>query len=83
MKFKDFAHVTRVAITGRSEGPPLFEIMVILGREVCLKRIREAQRRLDEHVQIKKLAACRYANQTLKKGENDEDSFRCKSNQGL
>jgi glutamyl-tRNA synthetase len=33
----------RVAICGRKNAPPLFETMVVLGRELCLARIREAE----------------------------------------
>jgi glutamyl-tRNA synthetase len=33
----------RVAVCGRKNAPPLFETMVVLGREVCLARIRAAQ----------------------------------------
>jgi glutamyl-tRNA synthetase len=36
----------RVAVCGRKNAPPLFETMVVLGRDVCLKRIREAEVRL-------------------------------------
>jgi len=32
----------RVAICGRKNAPPLFETMVVLGREVCLERIGKA-----------------------------------------
>ncbi|MEE9583086.1 MAG: glutamate--tRNA ligase family protein, partial [Dehalococcoidales bacterium] len=32
----------RVAITGRTVAPPLFQTMAVLGREKCLKRITEA-----------------------------------------
>ena len=32
----------RVAVCGRKNAPPLFETMVVLGREVCLERIRKA-----------------------------------------
>ena len=32
----------RVAICGRKNAPPLFETMAVLGREVCLARIRQA-----------------------------------------
>ncbi len=35
----------RVAVCGRKNAPPLFETMVVLGREVCLERIREAEAR--------------------------------------
>jgi len=36
----------RVAVCGRKNAPPLFETMAVLGREVCLDRIREAQENL-------------------------------------
>ena len=32
----------RVAVTGQTATPPLFETMTVLGREVCLKRLAEA-----------------------------------------
>jgi glutamyl-tRNA synthetase len=32
----------RVAVCGRKNSPPLFETLVVLGREVSLKRIGEA-----------------------------------------
>jgi len=33
----------RVAVCGRKNAPPLFETMVVLGREVCLARIQKAE----------------------------------------
>ena len=33
----------RVAVCGRKNAPPLFETMIVLGREVCLGRIKKAQ----------------------------------------
>ena len=36
----------RVAVCGRKNAPPLFETLVVLGREVCLARIRQAEERL-------------------------------------
>jgi glutamyl-tRNA synthetase len=33
----------RVAVCGRKNAPPLFETMAVLGREVCLERIRKAE----------------------------------------
>jgi glutamyl-tRNA synthetase len=36
----------RVAVCGRKNAPPLFETMVVLGRDVCLERIRQAEERL-------------------------------------
>jgi glutamyl-tRNA synthetase len=32
----------RVAVCGRKNAPPLFETMVVLGRDVCLERIGQA-----------------------------------------
>ena len=29
----------RLAVTGDTAGPPLFEVMAILGRDECLKRL--------------------------------------------
>ena len=33
----------RVAVCGRKNAPPLFETMVVLGRDLCLARIQQAQ----------------------------------------
>ncbi|HXS78117.1 MAG TPA: glutamate--tRNA ligase [Terracidiphilus sp.] len=38
----------RVAVCGRKNAPPLFETMVVLGRDVCLKRIEEAEKKLEQ-----------------------------------
>ncbi|MGH9589883.1 MAG: glutamate--tRNA ligase, partial [Terracidiphilus sp.] len=37
----------RVAVCGRKNAPPLFETLIVLGREVCLERIRQAQAKLE------------------------------------
>jgi glutamyl-tRNA synthetase len=37
----------RVAVCGRKNAPPLFETMVVLGRELCLARIKEAETKLE------------------------------------
>ena len=37
----------RVAVCGRKNAPPLFETMAVLGREVCLARIRHACDKLE------------------------------------
>ncbi|MGA8731875.1 MAG: glutamate--tRNA ligase [Terracidiphilus sp.] len=37
----------RVAVCGRKNAPPLFETMAVLGREVCLARIHQAEERLE------------------------------------
>jgi glutamyl-tRNA synthetase len=36
----------RVAVTGQTAAPPLFETMVVVGREVCIERITQAIRKL-------------------------------------
>jgi len=38
--------VLRVAVTGRTAAPPLFQTMSVLGKEQCLKRIETALDRL-------------------------------------
>jgi glutamyl-tRNA synthetase len=42
LALKDFAQAARVAVTGRSASPPLFEVMVVLGRERALERLARA-----------------------------------------
>jgi glutamyl-tRNA synthetase len=37
----------RVAVCGRKNAPPLFETMIVLGRELCLTRIRQAVAKLE------------------------------------
>lgn len=37
----------RVAVTGRTVGPPLFEALELLGVEETIRRLRVAQARLD------------------------------------
>jgi glutamyl-tRNA synthetase len=49
LKLVDLAQVTRLAITGRTASPPLFEVLAILGRDETLARLeaaREAAARL-------------------------------------
>jgi glutamyl-tRNA synthetase len=36
----------RVAITGRSVGPPMYESLELLGRDTTLRRLRLARKRL-------------------------------------
>jgi glutamyl-tRNA synthetase len=38
-QLKDVAQAARVALTGRSASPPLFDVMVVLGRERSLSRL--------------------------------------------
>jgi glutamyl-tRNA synthetase len=40
----------RVAVCGRRNAPPLFETLAILGRDVCLARIRQAEASLQSLV---------------------------------
>jgi glutamyl-tRNA synthetase len=40
----------RVAVCGRKNAPPLFQTMTVLGRDVCLERIRQAEERLKSPV---------------------------------
>jgi glutamyl-tRNA synthetase len=40
----------RVAVCGRKNAPPLFETIVVLGRDVCLDRIRKAETKLESLV---------------------------------
>lgn len=42
IKAGDLIHPIRLAVSGRTNTPGLFEIMAILGKEVCLRRIRAA-----------------------------------------
>ena len=37
----------RIAVTGRTVGPPLFESLVLLGRDEVCSRLRRAIARLD------------------------------------
>jgi glutamyl-tRNA synthetase len=37
----------RVAVCGRKNAPLLFETMAVLGREVCLERIRQGLAKLE------------------------------------
>jgi glutamyl-tRNA synthetase len=41
----------RVAVTGRSVGPPLFESLAVLGRDRVLDRLRAARARLADEDQ--------------------------------
>jgi glutamyl-tRNA synthetase len=42
LKTGELFGLLRVAVTGRTAAPPLFQTMAVLGRERCLKRIKEA-----------------------------------------
>ena len=45
-KTGDFFGLLRVAVTGRTAAPPLFQTMASLGKERCLKRIEAALNKL-------------------------------------
>ena len=42
LKMKDVAQPARVALTGRTASPPLFDVMVVLGKQRSLARLRQA-----------------------------------------
>lgn len=43
VKAAELIHPTRLAVSGRTNTPGLFEVMELLGRDCCLERIKEAQ----------------------------------------
>ncbi len=43
LKLVDLAQLTRLALTGKTASPPLFEVLAILGREEALARLRAAR----------------------------------------
>lgn len=44
LKLKDLAQPARVVLTGRVATPPLFDVMACLGEDLCLQRMRDAER---------------------------------------
>ncbi len=40
-------HPTRLAVTGRTRGPGLFELMAVLGKETCIRRIQKFIQRFE------------------------------------
>lgn len=46
LKTGDFFGLLRVAVTGRTAAPPLFQTMAVLGKERCISRIENALRRV-------------------------------------
>lgn len=44
---KQLIHPTRLALTGKTEGPSLFELMEVLGKEKCIERLEKAAARID------------------------------------
>jgi glutamyl-tRNA synthetase len=43
LKLVDLAQLTRLAITGRTASPPLFDVLALLGRDEVLTRLRAAR----------------------------------------
>jgi len=43
LKLVDLAQLTRLAVTGRTASPPLFEVLALLGRDETLTRLRAAR----------------------------------------
>jgi len=43
VKLVDLAQLTRIALTGKTASPPIFEVMSILGKPETLARLRAAQ----------------------------------------
>ena len=43
LKLVDLAQLTRLAVTGRTASPPLFDVLAILGREETLARLDAAR----------------------------------------
>jgi len=41
-------HPTRVALSGKKVGPGLFEVMVVLGQDKTVKRLKEAIEKIEE-----------------------------------
>ncbi|MCB9886987.1 MAG: glutamate--tRNA ligase [Planctomycetes bacterium] len=41
-KFGHFVHPVRAALTGTDKGPGLFDVVFLLGKEACVKRLRAA-----------------------------------------
>lgn len=42
VKFGSFVHPVRAALTGTDKGPGLFDVLFLLGRDTCVKRLRSA-----------------------------------------
>jgi glutamyl-tRNA synthetase len=42
ISFGKVIHPTRLSLTGRTVSPGMFDVMVLLGRDVCIKRIEKA-----------------------------------------
>ncbi|SFJ00334.1 glutamate--tRNA ligase [Planctomicrobium piriforme] len=52
ISYGDIIHALRLAVSGKTAGPGMFECLELLGRERCLKRIEIAIARADENPTI-------------------------------
>jgi glutamyl-tRNA synthetase len=43
LKLVDLAQLTRLAVTGRTASPPLFDVLALLGRDEVLARLTAAR----------------------------------------
>ena len=50
LKAAELIHPTRLAITGRTVGPGLFDIIVLLGREKTVERMRKAAKWISDNI---------------------------------
>lgn len=48
LKLGDVAQPTRIALTGLSVSPPLFQVMELLGREICVERLEVVLRQKND-----------------------------------
>jgi glutamyl-tRNA synthetase len=50
LKLVDLAQLTRLAVTGRTASPPIFQVLSLLGKEKTLARLRTAQATIEGKV---------------------------------
>ena len=43
LKLVDFAQLARLAVTGRTASPPIFDVLALIGREESVARLRHAR----------------------------------------
>jgi glutamyl/glutaminyl-tRNA synthetase len=44
-------HPTRLAVTGWSSGPGLFELVSVLGKQTAVRRLRKAAAAIEKHAE--------------------------------
>ncbi len=57
-------HPVRVALTGKTVGPGLFELMAVLGKELCVQRLHDAIKKLTRKPAAKRQATTTDSGQT-------------------